>query len=374
MFRRSTSTCTGPSDMKGLLRRRSRPLTKRGSFSVTCVLLALGAACAACSSGTTGSLHGSARASHRARTLTSVTIGNGIVNGERLPIWIAQAKGYFASRGLHVSIANLTDSTLTSTVISGSVDYAQSNVSLFVRGIAQGIPLMAVQNSTDGLGVALIVTTQFANAHSITSTTPVSQVVHDLVGSTGGFSSPVTKGEANVLLASYGVTPSQVTEASFSAVSGVEAAFKKNQIEWFVTGQPGPAILQAHGDGLVVATRFNAPAWASNEIINQVIMASQSFLASHTAMTQNLLAALQKANTFINSHPNQSATIMRDNIPGLSTSAALTALKSTVWPSSGAFNSAMWKKTVSFLVSAGEVPSTATVPANTYTNKYIAKK
>jgi len=350
--------------MQKYLRVLRRPLASRGRAAAVGLagLAAVMLAASACSSTNSGS---------SGTSTTSITIGDGIANVELLPIWVAQAKGYFAGHHLKVKMANLTDTTVVSGLMSGSAQYAQVNVSLFVAAVSQNLPVLALQNAVEGVPVALIVTNKFAAAHSLTAATPIATVIHDLRGSTGGFSSPVTKGQANVLLNSYGVSPSDVKEASFSAVSGVEAAFKKDQIDWFVTGQPTPDLLQYQKTGIVVADRSNARAWGDPTLINQVMVAQSSYAAGHKAVTQELLAALQQGSDYINKDPAGAAEVLMQNQPGLPVTVAREAVAANVWPTSGAFTAQQWAGSLKFAINAGEVPSDSKVPSSAYSNAYL---
>lgn len=353
--------------------RRPRPLT-RGVRRAAPALLAVAAAVgiAACGSSSSGSSGGSAsNGSGTTKGMTSITIGNGIQNSELLPLWVAQSKGYFTQQHLKVKFANLTDTTVMPALVSGSAQYVQANVSLFLSSLSQHLPVLATQNAVEGVPVALIVTKKFAAEKGITTSTPLATVIKDLSGSTAGFSSPVTKGQANLLLSSYGVSASSVKEATFSAVDAVETAFDKGQIDWFVTGQPTPDQLQAQGHGIVVASRQNAPAWSDKTLINQVMAVKPAYASAHKTTTKEVMAALIKAEKYINANPTGAAAILKANQPGISTAIAKDAIKANVWPVPGTFSADQWKRSITFAEKAGEVPSGTSISSSNYTNEYL---
>lgn len=305
--------------------------------------------------------------------MTDITIGDGISNSLMLPIWVAIDNGYFAKQNINVTLASLTDTTLTPAIVSGSVNYAQENVSLFLSSLGQNLPLVAIQDATGGVPVALIVSTQFAQTKGITSKTPLATVMKDLVGSTAGFSSPVTQGQANILLNSFNINASQVTETTFASISGLEAAFSQNSVNWFVTGQPTPATLQAAGSGIVVATSKNAPAWNKPTLINNIIVATKSYVSSHKALTKRVLTALHLATQFIIKNPSRAAAVVQENLPGTSPAIGLVAVAANVWPVTGLFTPSQWSGSISFAEAATEVPSGTTIAKSNYTNVYATE-
>ena len=311
-------------------------------------------------------------ASAKAET-TNITIGDGLSNSLMLPIWVAMDKGFFAKQHIKVTLANLTDTTLTPAVMSGSVNYALENVSLFLASLTQNLPLVAIQDATEGTPVALIVSTQFAAKEGITAETPLSTVMKDLVGSTAGFSSPVTQGQANILLSSYNINQNQVTETSFSSVSGVEAAFSQNSINWFVTGQPIPASLQAAGSGIVVATSNNAAAWKKPDLINNIMVATKSYLSSHKELTVRVLTALHLATQFIIKNPTQAASVVQENLTGTTPAIGLVSVNANVWPTTGLFTADQWTGSISFAAAASEVPSGTRISGTNFTNTYATE-
>lgn len=305
--------------------------------------------------------------------MTDITIGDGLSNSLMLPIWVAMDNGYFAKQDINVTLANLTDTTLTPAIMSGSVNYALENASLFLSSLTQNLPLVAIQDATEGTPVALIVSTQFAAKEGITSKTPLPTVMKDLVGSTAGFSSPVTEGQANILLNSYNINSSQVTETTFSSVSGVEAAFSQNSINWFVTGQPIPATLQAAGSGIVVATSNNAAAWKKPDLINNIMVATQSFLSSHKELTSRVLTALHLATQFIIKNPTRAASVVQENLAGTTPEIGLVAVNANVWPTTGLFTSNQWTGSISYAIAASEVPTGTKISGSNFTNVYATE-
>lgn len=336
-----------------------------GIFAAT----ALAGTLAACGSSSTSSASSSSTASSTATT--NISIGDGIANIEILPIWVAQTEGYFAAHHLNVKLATLTDTTVTPALVSGSIQYAEVAVSLFESALSDKVPVIAIQNVAEGVPGALIVTKKYATAHSLTSSTPAATAISALKGSIGGFSSPVTQGQANLLLKSDGVSTSQVKEVSFSTVSGVEAAFEKGEIDWFVTGQPTPDLLASKGLGTVIADRQSASAWSA-PLINEVLISESSYASAHSTVTKELAASLKEALSYINSNSAGAAAILQQNETGLPTAVAKEALSASIWPASSPFSAQQWASSLKFAIACGEVPAGSSIPASAYTNSYLA--
>lgn len=305
-------------------------------------------------------------------TVYKVKIGTSVVNSQLLPLWVAQANGYFAKHHLDVTIADLTASTESTALLSGSVQFIQINSGTFLQAKAQNTPLMAIQAWSFGQPVALIVAKSYAAAHGITAETPLATVMQKLIGSTGGLSSTNTEGQANILFSSYNIQPSsQLHEVMFSTPTAAEAALDTGRVDWFVTGQPVPDQLAAEGHGVVVADRQNASAWGSLEDLNSIGATTKSYASAHAQETKDLVAALQEATTFIHDDPSKCVSVMQKNLPGISRSILLKTIAANVWPTSGRMTSAMWAATESFTVREGEISSNVNlVEGQDWTNAY----
>lgn len=300
-----------------------------------------------------------------------IKIGTSVVNSQLLPLWVAQANGYFAKHHLDVTIADLTASTESTALLSGSVQFIQINSGTFLQAKAQNTPLLAIDSWSFGQPVALIVAKSYAAAHGITAETPLATVMQKLVGSTGGLSSSNTEGQANILFGSYNIQPSQLHEVMFSTPTAAEAALDTGGVDWFVTGQPVPDELAAEGHGIVVADRQNAAAWGSLEDLNSIGATTKSYASAHAQETKDLVAALQEATTFIHNNPSKCVSVMQKYLPGISRSILLKTIAANVWPTDGRMTSAMWAATESFTVREGEIPSDVKlVEGQDWTNAY----
>jgi NitT/TauT family transport system substrate-binding protein len=329
----------------------------------------LGISVAACSS--SSSATSNSKTASGAQTVTVASSGDNIFD---LPIWAAQADGYYAKQGLNVQFTLLSASTLNTALNSGSVEFLDDNPTTFLEEHVTGnSSQVVVEGLSSGVPMGLVVSTAFAKAHNITASTPPATVAKDLIGSTGGASAKSTVGEADMFLRQYGVQPSQVRIATLSTVSADQAALHSSEIDWFCTSEPVPFEVQAKGDGLVVANPDNVEEWnSSNTGLSEAIVTTKAFASGNPEVVKKFVAATQQATAYLNSHPSQAVAIAHSKIPGLTTQLAQKTDSLITWLSNGQMTGEQWQNTVTFNVTEGSVPSGTTVSETAdWTNKYL---
>ena len=219
---------------------------------------------------------------HPAKSLTTINVAAVGDNINDLPIWVAQARGYYARHGLRVNLTVLAGSALGAALESGSVQFLEDSTASFLAGVAQGQSLLAVEPIASGFPVGLIVSSTYAAAHHITPTTPAGIIAKALVGSTGGSSAAATTGQAGLFLNEFGVQLSQLRIATLSSPTADQGALESNQIDWFLTSEPIPLEVQRQGYGLVVGTPSNVSAWRPRQTgITEAVVTSTAYAKAH---------------------------------------------------------------------------------------------
>jgi NitT/TauT family transport system substrate-binding protein len=303
----------------------------------------------------------------------TVTVGLG-GNIFDVPLLLADANGYFAKQSLKVKYATVTASTGTSALQSGSVQFLNDSPTSFLSATAKGLPQTVISSDASGNPLGLIVSTEFAEKHHLTASTPAAQVAKALVGSTGGASSTNTKAQTNVFLKAYGVKSDQVKWVMLPSPAADEAALKNHQIDWLTTSEPTPLQVQESKDGVVVADATKVPAWSSAKVgYTQLIVARNSYLSGHAATAKKFVAAVQQATAYMNAHPGSAAvrSAAQKALPGVSTAVIRSSLPLIDWPTRGAMSTAGWNTTLAFINSLDALPQTAEVTSEDWTNKYL---
>jgi NitT/TauT family transport system substrate-binding protein len=329
----------------------------------------LGMSVAACSSSPSAASNSGAASGMQ--TVTVATSGDNIFD---LPIWEAQASGYYAKQGLNVNFTVLSATTLNTALNSGSVEFLNDNPTTFLEESVTGnSSQVVVEGLSTGAPLGLVVSTAFARAHGITASTPPATVAKDLIGSTGGASAKSTVGEADMFLRQYGVQPSQVKIATLSTVSADEAALQSNEIDWFCTGEPVPLEAEQQGSGIVVGKPDNVTEWQTSKTgLTEAIVTAKQYASGNPEIVKKFVTATQEATAYLNSHPSQAAALAQSKIPGLTTQIARETNALITWLSSGQMTSAQWQNTVAFNEIEGSIPSGTTVSETAdWTNKYL---
>lgn len=334
-----------------------------------CVLAAtivLGAAAVtACGSSSVGS--------SAAGSLTTVTVGLG-GNIFDLPMLVAEQDGFFKKEGLDAKFTVLTSGTGNTALASGSVDFLNQSPTDMLEALQKGLQQVAIEAGASGVPLGLVVSTNFAKQHGITSSTPAATVAKDMIGSTGGESSPTTEGETEMFLKAYGISPSQVKLVQLTSPAADEAALKSNEISWFLTSEPIPLELQADGNGVVAATPQTAPVWAPAKTgYGIVVSIMKSYGDSNPATVKKFVTALSEATAYVRAHESDVMGVAATIVPGVSKELLLKSYSEVSWPASGQLSAAQLQQTVNFIQAEGAVPGLpSTWDPSSWTNKYAS--
>lgn len=316
---------------------------------------------------------GSGSATSNADGASTITIGvaNNIFD---VPIRVADANGYFSKQGLTIKYVTLTASTAASALQSGSVQFLNDSPTNFVSAVDKHLPETAIAEDGGGNPLGLIVSSSFAAAHRLSGATRAVQVAKALAGSTGGASSPNTKGEASIFLKTYGVDPGSVKWVSLPSPAADKVSLTSNQIDWFVTSQPTPLQIQSSGVGVVVADSVKVPAWSAAQAgYGQVVVGNNDYLAQNPGTAKKVAIAVQQATAYLHAHPDSAAVraAAQKALSGVPVSVLTESLSQVAWPASDRMTAADWTKTLTFINSLGALTQQGTVTSDDWTNKYL---
>lgn len=333
--------------------------------SVIAAVLALGSALlAGCGSGGTGTSSGTG-------ALTNVTVGVGGTIFDT-PLRVAAAKGFFREEGLNVTFITLTSSIYSIALQSNSVQFLNDSPSDFLTAVGRSLPEVAVSMDGAGSPLGLIVSTRFAKQHGLTAQSPPSVVAKALVGSTGGASSSVTKGQAGIFMREYGVNPDAVHYATLPSPSSDQAALRNNEIDWFITSEPVPLEAQDSGAGIVVAGPDRVPDWSiARSGYGQVVVVRTSFAGQNAGLVRRFVDAVRQGSTYTRAHESQAAAIMKKTLTGATPSTLLASLRLVGWPTTGAMSGSGWTTSEAFISKEGALHAGAKLPGSAWTDQYL---
>jgi len=303
----------------------------------------------------------------------TVTIGIG-GNIFDLPIRVADKEGYFAKQGLTVKYVNLTASTGSSALDSGSVQFLNTSPTDFLSARGQGLKHLAIAHDGGGNPLGLVVSKPFATAHHLTAKSDPGTVAKALAHSTAGASSANTKAEAGLYLKAYGVDPGTLKWVSLPSPAADKASLKKNEIDWFVTSEPIPLQIQNSGDGVVVADPLTVPQWSYEQAgYGQLLTVKKSYATQNPETTRKVATAIQQATRYMHGHLHSDPVLSaaRTSLQGVPDPVIEGSLDQVEWPANDAMSGAGWAKTIRFINSLGALPKKVSVTKDDWTNKYV---
>lgn len=293
-----------------------------------------------------------------AKPLENVSCGASTSSILNLPIWVGQADGFYAKQGLNVQWVLLSASTITTALVSGSVNFATASPTTYMQAIQAADPVVSVAEDALGLPLGFVVSSTFAQAHGITASTPTATAFKDLVGSTGGASAASTLAQGNLALEEFGVEPSQVSIVTLASPAADEAALQKNQINWFVTSEPIPLQMQAEGFGIVIGNPTVVKVWAPKAVgYGQVILATTSIVNANSTLMKKIVRGTEAATAYIGHHEQKVLNVAQANSPGVARTLLLKSYKLLSWPATGAMTTKLMGVTVKFIIVQQSVPA-----------------
>ncbi|MFG2427447.1 ABC transporter substrate-binding protein [Streptomyces sp. NPDC048590] len=330
--------------------------------------LLCGAACLTACAGDGGS----SSVGSDGKTTVSVGVSGNVFD---MSIRLAEENGYFDKHDIKIKYVTLTASTGTSALQSGSVQFLNSSPTSFLAGLSKGLPELSVATNGGGNPLGIVVSTDFAKKHKLTSDTPADKVAEALADSIAGASSANTKAEAGIFLKAHGVDPDKLKWVSLPSPAADKAALAKGEVDWFITSEPIPLQVQHEGDGVVVADPTKVPEWAYEQAgYGQVVVVKQDYAKSNSATVKGFAAAVHEATAYLDSHPTDDKAVLaaaRKSLPGVPDDVLSKAVGEVDWPASAKQDEEGWKKTVAFVKDGiGAVPD-ASVSSDDWTNTYL---
>lgn len=253
-------------------------------------------AVAACGSSSSGG-GGSSASSGSSGGTQSVTVGVPVVDATFIPVWLAQANGYYKQQGLNVKIVTFHGGAdLTKAVVGGSVAIGVNGLGGIMPAILQGQPLKVVYGGFDEVSY------QWLAAKNI-------KTVAQAAGKTWGVTKigSDTDFMTRYVLTKNGLNPNtgaKIVQGIFSPATAMAA---------LSTGQIQVAALARDNDAPVKAAGYNVIASETNytsQYPDHMVYAQTSFINGHATVVTKFLRALSEAIAYEKSHPTQTEAAM----------------------------------------------------------------
>jgi ABC-type nitrate/sulfonate/bicarbonate transport system substrate-binding protein len=267
-------------------RASGRRLSQYGLALAAAGIVGLVAACSSSGSSAT-------TASGGAKSLTTLTVDAAFFGPVDVPLYYAEAKGYFAKQGLDVKFVVASSNTQLASVLGGSVQFASSSPINVVNAAANGAKLVNFMAIEVGYSEDVIMSKSAYQAAGLTASSTAKQKIEALAGKKVGVISAT--GE-NAIIFKYlfhyaGIPLSQLDMVQLGTPQAIQAALKDGNIAGANVGSPYPQESVADGYAEYLFHAPLAEISPMSSAITQTLSTTQTYYDANKATIDKFLAA-----------------------------------------------------------------------------------
>jgi NitT/TauT family transport system substrate-binding protein len=260
---------------------------------IAAAAIALVSACS--SSASTGTSTGSGGAP-AGNALTTLTLDAAFFGPVDVPLYYAEAKGYFAQQGLDVRFVTASSNTQLASVLGGSVQFASTSPLNVIKAAQSGADFVDFMAVEIGYSEDVIISKSGYAAAGLNANSTAKQKIAALAGKKLGVISAT--GE-NAIIFKYlfkyaGIPLSQLNMVQLGTPQAILAALQQRTIDGANVGSPYPqdATSAGYAQYLFHAPLAGIPPMSS--AITQTLAATRSYYTSHLATIRRFLAGYRK--------------------------------------------------------------------------------
>jgi NitT/TauT family transport system substrate-binding protein len=262
-----------------------RHLARYGLALAAAGIVGLASACS--SSGSSATTTGDGK------SLTTLTLDAAFFGPVDVPLYYAEAKGFFAKQGLDVKFVVASSNTQLASVLGGSVQFASSSPINVVNAAANGARLVNFMAVEVGYSEDVVMSKSAYQAAGLTASSTAKQKIQALAGKKLGVISAT--GE-NAIIFKYlfhyaGVPLSQLDMVQLGTPQAIQAALKDGDIAGANVGSPYPQESVADGYAEYL---FHAPLAEISPMstaITQTLSTTQTYYDANKPTINKFLAA-----------------------------------------------------------------------------------
>jgi NitT/TauT family transport system substrate-binding protein len=230
--------------------------------------------------------------------------------------YIARGAGLFKEEGLTVELVTVNSgSRQVATVMGGSAETAEVNLSVVVQGQTQGGDLVNIAQVYEIFPHVLFLSNAAIKKTGITDGMGIDEKVKRLKGLKIGITSPGSGTDQlmRTLFTARGLdTDKEVTLQPLGGGPPMYAALKAGAIDGFVFTAPLPQAATAEGLGHVVISPFIGEVPEMRGMTYMSVVTSRSTLAAKRPQLNAFIRALTKARKFATEHPDEARKLTRE--------------------------------------------------------------
>jgi NitT/TauT family transport system substrate-binding protein len=253
--------------------------------------------------------------------LDKLTITSGGDGMHYFPFYVARGGGFFAKEGIDAEWVNVNSGTRqAASIMGGSADMTPMAFFHVIKARGEGADIVAIGDVFDVYGMTIALSNEAIERKGIKLDMPIDEKVKRLEGLKIGISSPGSSTDALIrsILVARGYDPDKtVSLMPFGAGSSILAAFEKKLTDGVVYVAPVPEIIEQKGLGKTVINPFKNDVPELVNVPYVVTVTSRATLQKKPDLMRRAMKALAQAMEFAQTHPDETAKIMRQYFPDL---------------------------------------------------------
>lgn len=232
------------------------------------------------------------------------------------PVYLAQARGYFADEGLDVEMTSTGGGGPDiRALIAGEADFTFTTGDNVILAYQEGKPLVMVASGLNKLFINWAMHRDTAKAKGISETTPLQEKLKALKGLTVGVTNPaaLTAHLAAFVIRKAGFVPQQdVQIIPVGAGPTWLAALENRKVDLALTAPPVPETAVSRGFAIMFINNAKGEDPSISEFLMENLVARPETLKKDPDLVRKMVRALVKANKWaLSSTPEQVAEALR---------------------------------------------------------------
>jgi len=232
------------------------------------------------------------------------------------PVYLAQAKGFFAGEGLDVEVIPTSGGGPDiRALIAGDVDFSFTTGDQVIVAAQEGKPLVMVMSGLNKVFINWAMHKESAKAKGITETSPLQEKLKSLKGLTVGVTNPaaLTSHLAHFLVRKAGYVPQQdVQIIAVGAGPTWLAALENRKVDLALTAPPVPETAISRGFAIMFINNAKGEDPSVSEFLMENLVARPETLKKDPDLVRRMVRSLVKANKWaLGSTPEQVADALK---------------------------------------------------------------
>src|SRR5919109_3704754 len=236
----------------------------------------------------------------RAQTARKVKLTIPVVALSMTPVYLAQAKGFFAEEGLEVDVTSTGGGGPDiRALIAGEVDFSFTTGDNVILAHQEGKPLFIVVSALNKLFINWAIHKEAAKTKGITETSPLAEKLKSLKGLTVGVTNPaaLTAHLAHFVIRKAGYVPQQdVKIIPIGAGPTWLAALENRKVDLALTAPPVPETAISRGFAIMFINNAKGEDPAISEFLMENLVARPETVSKEPDLVRRMVRALTKAN------------------------------------------------------------------------------